>query len=362
MNISISLVSGVWFTNLASAEAVGLSVPPVPMVIVCPSYKHKLPYEVKIAPTVNPRLDKICLMPTKEMVPLIYLNAQSVYINQKILKNLRAGGFSTHFTLIVIGGVVFMMCQLSGIDAFTIFTQMGQSNSPKTDQPFVTQPGSTVGVIRPSAVPHQEFVSLSKGQRRQLPHPNDMKINHEGYPELEVGFWQSQYKVRDHGAIHGLPYTLNKNGGTKTEKTNQNTLEMMKSVVDMQNRDHVQWFVNGTYQGGTDREFPAIHIYDLENQIIAVFKKSTGKFVTTCQLDPEEDAELKATANFGGGKDWFSRRVRNLPPIQYGETPVNTFSPIDENSSPNLGFTPMSSFESDVMEITPIDNSEVDNP
>ena len=150
---------------------------------------------------------------------------------------------------------------------------------------------------------------------------------------------------------------------------------MMRSIVNMPNRDNIRWFEDGIYQGGTDREFKAIHIYDLDKRVIAVFKKSTGKFVTTCQLTEKEDAELKATGNFGGGKGWFSGQVKNLPPQQNVEsdlTPVDTFesdvmgmtpiSPMDENLSPNPGFTPMSSFESDVIGITPIDNSQVDNP
>ena len=216
-------------------------------------------------------------------------------------------------------------------------------------------------------MPHEEFVGLTKEERRALPHSNDMKIIHEGRPELEVGFWQSKFKVGDHGAVHDLPYTEKANGGTKTEKTDDNALKMMRSIVDMPNRDNVRWFEDGTYQGGTDREFEAIHIYDLDKKVIAVFKKSTGKFVTTCELTAKEDAELKATGNFGGGKGWFSGQVKNLPPQQ---TAVNTFesdvmgitpiSPMDENSSP--GFTPTSSFESDVMGITPIDNSQLDNP
>ena len=196
-----------------------------------------------------------------------------------------------------------------------------------------------------------------------------MKIIHEGRPELEVGFWQSKDKVGDHGAIHDLPYTLKNNGETKTEKTDDNALKMMRSIVDMPNRDNVKWIEDGTYQGGTDREFEAIYIYDLDKKVIAVFKKSTGKFVTTCQLDRDEHDELLATGNFGGGKGWFSGQVKNLPPQQ---TAVNTFesdvtgitpiSPMDENSSPNPGFTPTSSFENDVMSITPIDNSQLDNP
>ena len=167
-------------------------------------------------------------------------------------------------------------------------------------------------------------------------------------------------------------YHILYNGGTRTEKTDENALKMMRSIVNMPNRDNVRWFEDGTYQGGTDREFEAIHIYDLDKQVIAVFKKSTGKFVTTCQLDRDEHNELLETGNFGGGKGWFSGQVKNLPPQPNIETPVDTFesdvmgitpiSPMDENSSPNTGFTPMRSFESDVTGITPIDNSQVDNP
>lgn len=190
-----------------------------------------------------------------------------------------------------------------------------------------------------------------------------MKITCEGYPELNVSFYQSKWKVGKHGAIHGLPYTIKENRGTKTEKTNDNALKMMRSIVNMPNRNNVRWFENGTYQGNTNRSFEAIHIYDLDEEVIAVFKKSTGKFVTTCQLDRDEHNELLETGNFGGGKGWYSGQVKNLPPQQ---TPVDTFesdvmeitpvSLMDENSSPNPGFTPISSFESDVMGITPIDN------
>ena len=34
----------------------------------------------------------------------------------------------------------------------------------------------------PSAIPHQDFVSMSKEDRRQLLHVNDMIIQHEGRP------------------------------------------------------------------------------------------------------------------------------------------------------------------------------------
>ena len=273
--------------------------------------------------------------------------------------------------------VIFVMCQLSGVvDAFAILQQLSRLNAPTPDPRYGMNPttlsrpgtGSSLEITWPTAMPHQEFAGLTKQERRQLPHSNDMQIIHEGRPELEVGFWQSKFKVGDHGAVHDLPYTVKSNGGTKTEKSDDNTLKMMRSIVDMPNRDNVQWFENGTYQGGKDREFEAIHIYDLDKRVIAVFKKSTGKFVTTCELTAKEDAELKATRNFGGGKGWLSGKVLNLPPQQ---TAVNTFesdvtvmtpiSPMDENSSPNQEFTPLNSFENDVMGITPVDDSQIDN-
>ena len=86
------------------------------------------------------------------------------------------------------------------------------------------------------AMPHEEFVGLTKEERRALPHSNDMKIIHEGRPELEVGFWQSKFKVGDHDAVHDLPYTVKANDGTKTEKSDDNALKMMRSIVDMPNR------------------------------------------------------------------------------------------------------------------------------
>ena len=226
---------------------------------------------------------------------------------------------------------------------------------------------SSLKVIPPSSMPTDEFCGLTKEERRQLPHPSDMKIKREGRPELEVGFWQCRYKVGKHGAIHDLPFTLKKNGGTKTEKTDENALKMMQSIIDMANQSDVEWFENGTFQAGTNREFEAIHIYDPVKRVIVTFKKSTGKFVTTCQLTPEEDAELKASGNFGGGEGWFSGQVKNLPPeqtelnkVETEVTEINPISPIDENSS--LGFTPTSSFESDVTGTTPINDSQLDKP
>lgn len=385
--IVISLATVIWFSNLESVEAIGLAIPPALVGRVQASYEHDYHYsQVKIAKVIPIKKDILAYRSSKEIVFLMYLTDPQISSNEQILgvvKRLRGGSWEV--AIGIVGIIILILAQSKGFvvtppanprpgliipDPF----QPNQYRERQTPLDKFFRPRRSLGsqsrypctlqITRPSAMPHQEFSNLTKKERRQLPHINDMKITCEKCPELTVGFYQAKFKVDKHGAIHGLPYTIKKNGGTKTEKTDDNALKMMQSIVNMPNRDNVRWFENGTYQGNTSREFEAFHIYDLDEQVIAVFKKSTGKFVTTCQLDRDEHNELLKTGNFGGGKGWVSGQVKNLPPEQRS---VNTFerdvigitpvSPMDENSSPNSGFTPMSSFESDIMGITPVDNS-----
>ena len=221
---------------------------------------------------------------------------------------MRAGALPETLTVVGIGVLVYVICQLSGVDAFAILRQLGRSNAP-TVAPTYGQSsscpirGSALEITRPTAMPHQEFCGLTKEERRQLFHPYDQIIHVEGHQRLRVGFWQSRYKVADHGALHGLPYSVKNNGGTKTEKSDATALVMMQSIADMPSRPNVIWFdqEDVTYQGGTDREFPAVHIFDDDTKVVAVFNKQTGNFVTTCQLTEKQETELKTTHNFGGG-------------------------------------------------------------
>ena len=192
----------------------------------------------------------------------------------------------------------------------------------------VRVPGSALEITRPTAMPHQEFVGLTKEERRQVPHPYDKIIHVEGHPRLRVGFWQSRYKVADHGDLHGLPYSVKNNGGTKIEKSDDTALAMMQSIEDMPYRPNAIWFDQDdvTHQVGTDLEFPAVHIFDDDTKVVAVFNKQTGNFATTCQLIEKQETELKATHNF-----------------------------------PPKGITPINSFENDVMGITPVYDSQIEN-
>ena len=179
------------FSNVQSVEAIGLSLPPTPVVKVHPNYKHT--YEMKVALTINPRLDKIIMLSTNRMIPLIYLNGHYCYINDHFLKKLRAGDLYGTLTVVIIGVVVYIMCQLSSVDAFIILRELGKFNAPTVDPGFglnptyaqpssCTVPGSALKITRPTAMPHQEFVGLTKEERRQVPHPYDKIIHVEGHP------------------------------------------------------------------------------------------------------------------------------------------------------------------------------------
>ena len=40
-------------------------------------------------------------------------------------------------------------------------------------------------------MPHQDFLNLTKKERRQLPDSKYMKISHDGHSELTVSYWQA---------------------------------------------------------------------------------------------------------------------------------------------------------------------------
>lgn len=321
------------------------------------------------------KVDKI------KLIDKIKLTREQIKELNNILIELKTGSITSDQAVLQIRGGDGM-AELIGILVFVILanwytshlsTEAFQQNALPHHNPYGWFSGthnsksigpakSSLKIQRPSSMPHEEFVSLTKEQRRSLSHDNDIKITQPDHPELVVGFSQARFKVYKHGAIHGLPYTVKPDGTTKTERTDDNALKMMKSILDMSERQSTIWFENGLYQGGTNRQFEAIHLYDPNKQIIAVFKKSNGRFVTTCQLNEKEHNELIATSNFGGRDNWYSRQGKNLPPQQiFGQSDekgLNPISPITEDSS--SGFTTKNSFENDVLGITPRDNSQSD--
>jgi len=170
-----------------------------------------------------------------------------------------------------------------------------------------SQPGPSLQMEKPSSMPQQEYTSsLTKEQRRNLPDPRDAFICEEGHPHLVVRYGQVEFKTPDHGPDHGLP--VNEKG--QTPKTEGNALALRDSIVNMPKRENIVWFDDGMYQGGTERGYDSVNIFDKETDTIAVFRKDENgeynRFTTTCTVTEIERKHL-----FESGGNFVTEAVLN---------------------------------------------------
>ena len=304
--LMIALVSGVWFNNLESVETISLSVPPTPVVRVQPSYKHTS--EVKIVPIVYKRLDKIRLMPTKEMMPLIYRNAQHVSVNEKILKRLRAGDLS------------------SNVDAFAIPEQLVRMNVHSANPGFglTANPTSTEIALVPKQA--QEFNDLSL--KFNEPKPNfvmtkdeALKLINETYPgELEItaneriSDWQAAKKI-SHASEYGInpeDYGMTKDnfkrlqriGLTDYLREGRHPLPPIKLVkayqMAVKNTCDYSKHSDGKYSSrGEQKIHDVTYWYNESTRQVAGFKKETGDLITGGKYKPRAFDRFLDTMHLG---------------------------------------------------------------
>lgn len=148
-------------------------------------------------------------------------------------------------------------------------------------------------------MPQQSFSGLTPQQKRDLPDARDGFIREKGHPPLVAGYGQVEFKTPDHGSAHDLPT----NDKGRTPKTEANALALRDSIVNMPKRKNIVWFDNGMYQGGTDRGYDSVNIFDKETNTIAVFRKDENgeynRFTTTCTLTKTEREYLfNSSGNF----------------------------------------------------------------
>ena len=361
----------VLFSGMRNVGTIGLSVlPQAPIVILDTrnSYTNVGRSRISIH---GRKQDKVLFLRNRDLPPFVYVVDERFIRNnevRKLIKQLRGGSLTG-----ILGSTVFFAM------LYTIWVLSGGAEG------FVTRrvnPGwglqnnniyNPPGLVRPADCGTQLYggsptQSLKTWEDRNQPNPKDRWFLVESRPELVMRRGQSKFKTKDHGALAGLPYTINTKGGTSTPKTEENVDIFMGVVESVVEDPNSIWFEEGTYQGNTTREVESINIYNEEKNRVGIFMRSTGEFITFCQPDEDEINDLEKTGNFGGQTGWFNGQAKNLPPQQNVEndfTPVNSFesdvmgmSPItsmNESSSPNQGFTRLNSFESDVQGVTPID-------
>ena len=101
MIITVCLVFVLTFSTTQSVEAISLSLSPTSAAKIQPNYTPT--YKINVAPTVNPCLDKILMLLTNRMIPLIYLNGHYCYINDHLFNKVKAGDLSVTLTVVGIG-------------------------------------------------------------------------------------------------------------------------------------------------------------------------------------------------------------------------------------------------------------------
>ena len=111
----ISLVTIVWLSNLESVSAIGLVMPPPPVVRVQPSYQYDS--NVKMANVIPRKKDLIVYKSPKEILFLMYLTDAKISSNQEVLKlvkELRGGSWGLVGTAAVLGLIILIFSMGEG--------------------------------------------------------------------------------------------------------------------------------------------------------------------------------------------------------------------------------------------------------
>ena len=381
------MVTKIIFSDVKSAQAIGTSPPLQPRVVRIMSNQNTnrliQPSKVKLDLEIKPKIIMPSLSKNVKTLPTYIYLMDDKFLRRpeisSIIRELRGGSWSAA----LIGNTIFVAV-LYGIWLLASGSE-GFVQQPNPGWGLGNNLYEPPGLVRPADCETQLYAgspqqSLKTEASRNQPNPKDRWILVESRPELIMRRGQVQFKTKDHGALVGLPYKIKKNGGTSTARTEENMDRFMDVVEEIVENPNSIWFEDGTYQGGTNREVESINIYNEEENRIAIFKRSTGEFMTFCEPNDDEREDLLETGNFGGQFGWFSGQAKNVPLKDKAEqnvadeitlidsfeshvmgitpAPAYEFSSVDEGQNP--GFTPLNSFESDVMGITPLDSSSSD--
>jgi len=136
VEISFAIVIGLaaLFWTPSPVKGMGMSLISIP---IAPIHLQKSPdqkaQEVRITPAVRQRLDKIRYdaVTVKKMLPLMYLNRKSLYINEEILKNLRGGDLRDfYYGIFLMTVLAVIFSSMDSGEAYALFQKLQQLNAP----------------------------------------------------------------------------------------------------------------------------------------------------------------------------------------------------------------------------------------
>ena len=258
---------------------------------------------------------------------LTYINGHYSYINEQLLKKLRAGDLSGNLTIVAIGVVIYVMCQLSGVDAFAIFDQIGKWNAPQPSPGFGLAPTSTSTQLSVIPTKAQEFNDMSlkfnqpktsynfvmsdQEAKRQVnemypgvleispnTHISDVKAAGKIYHASQLGVYPEDYgmKNEDVKRINEIGiYNYAKEGRPLPP------IELIKDYqMAMKDICTNGKLLEGTYSSKAEQKIhKTIYKYDMQTRKVVGFYRETGELITATKYKESTFQNFILTKNLG---------------------------------------------------------------
>ena len=318
---SAAILFGVLFSMPYKAKGIGVS----PILPSAPEIHRPARQRVpQHAPIINPRLEKIVMMANNRMIPLIYINGHYSYINEQLLKKLRAGDLAANITVIAIGVVIYIMCQLSGVDAFQIIANWNAPQPSPTFGPGPSSSSTQLSVIPTKAQEFNEmllkfnqpktsynFVMSDQEAKRQVnemypgvleispnTHISDVKAAGKIYHASQLGVYPEDYGMKNEDVMR-----INEIGIYNYAKEGRPLppIELIKDYqMAMKDICTNGKLLEGTYSSKAEQKIhKAIYKYDIQTRKVVGFYRETGELITATKYKESTFQNFILTKNLG---------------------------------------------------------------
>ena len=136
---------------------------------------------------------------------------------------------------------------------------------------------------------NSEDGTLTRSQKRNLPHEGDVYISEE---KVVIRHRQGNFKMKKHGHDFDLPYYKNESGWKKTPRTPENLQIFKDKLVETTLKGKK---IEGTYRG----DQKVIHYFDSKTRRNVIYDADTKEFISGWKLTPEQIQDLIKNKNVG---------------------------------------------------------------
>ena len=311
---SVAILFGLLFGMPYKAKGIGVStIRPLTPEIHRPA-RQTVPQHV---PTIEPRLDKIVMIANNRMIPLIYISGHYSYINKQLLKKLRAGDLTANITVIVLGVVVYIMCQLSGINAFQVISNRYWNvpqSSPTTQLSVIptkarefnemslkfNQPKTSCNFVMSEEEARRQVNKMYPGVLEISPnsHISDVKAAGKIYHASQLGVYPEDYGMTKEDVKRisqiGIYKYAREGRPLPPIELIKDYQRAMKDICDNGT------LLEGTYSSKAQQKIhKAVYKYDSDTRKVVGFYKETGELITATTYKETTFENFILTKNLG---------------------------------------------------------------